>query len=227
MELDEAIRCAGTCRYFRPTPVSDETLEVLLDAGRFAPQGGNRQPVRYIVVRDQATKTTLRDLYLEPWKAYMSGVEEGAIKVGGEKARRAVHDADHMARHLHEVPVLIVVCAVMGDLTTPDAALDRIGITGGASVYPAVQNILLTARQAGLGAALTTLLTQFEPSLRRLLDIPDGVAVAAVLAVGWPERPLFRKLNRRPLEEVVYSESYGTYMFEQDGPPPPAGPAVQ
>lgn len=214
MELQDVVRRSGTCRYFKPDPVSDEDLRTLFEAARFAPQGGNRQPVRWVVVRDTAAKRRLRDWYLEPWKRYMAGVEAGTIRVDGEKARRSVADADHMAEHLHEVPVLLVVCAVMADITTPDAELDRPGIVGGASVYPAVQNLLLTAREIGLGAAMTTLLCAYEAQIQELLGLPDGVAVAGTIALGWPERPLHRKLTRRPIDEVVFAERYGAALAD-------------
>lgn len=210
MELQEAIRSAGTCRYFTAEPVDDATLMALLDAARFAPQGGNRQPVRYVVVRDADTKQQLRDWYLEPWKRYMAAVSSGDVRVDGERAQRMVADADHMAEHLHEVPVLLVVCAVLHDLTLPDANLDRPSLAGGASVFPAVQNLLLTARELGLGAALTTLLSAYEPQVRALLGLPYGVAVAGVVALGWPARPLHTKLTRRPVEETVFFERWGS-----------------
>lgn len=210
MELQEVIRIAGTCRFFLADEVSDEILTRLLDAARFAPQGGNRQPVRWIVVREPATKRRLKEWYLEPWKAYMRATETGAVRVEGERARRMVENADHMAEHLDEVPVLLVVCAVLGDLTTPDAQLDRVGIVGGGSVYPAVQNLLLTARELGLGAALTTLLVGSEPKVKDLLGIPDGVATAGVIALGWPARPLARRLTRRPVAETAFAERWGT-----------------
>jgi nitroreductase len=215
VELQDVIRTAGTCRYFKADPVDDATIAALIDAARFAPQGGNRQPVRWIVVRDRALKEQLRDWYLVPWKRYMAATETGEVRVEGESARRMVENADHMAEHLHEVPVLIVVCAVLADLTTPDANLDRVGVVGGASIYPAVQNLLLSAREAGLGAAVTTLLSGYEPEMKELLGIPDGVAVAAVVLLGWPERPLHTKLTRRPLSELVFMERWGS---------PPEGP---
>jgi nitroreductase len=216
MELDEVIRSTGTCRYFEERDVPDDVLERLFDAARFAPQGGNRQPVRFLVVRDAATKRRLRDWYLEPWSAYVRGVEEGRVAIGGEKARRAVSDADHMARNLDRIPVLVVVCAELDAITATDAKLDRVGMVAGASVYPAVQNLLLTARALGLGAALTTLLVQFEPQVRELLGIPEGVATAATLAIGYPARPLLRKLSRRPVSEVVFSERYGRPLLATD-----------
>jgi nitroreductase len=209
VELQDVIRTAGTCRYFLPDPVPDEVLARLLDAARFAPQGGNRQPVRWIVVRDAAVKRRLKEWYLVPWKTYLRATETGAVRVEGTSARRLVADADHMAEHLDEVPVLLVACAVLADLTTPDAALDRVGIVGGASIYPAVQNLLLTAREIGLGAALTTLLCASEPQVKALLGIPEGVATAATIALGWPAKPLARRLTRRPLSDVVFGERYG------------------
>ena len=209
MELQDVIRTAGTCRFFLRDEVSDDVLMRLLDAARFAPQGGNRQPVRWIVVRDPAVKRQLKEWYLVPWKAYMRGTETGAVRVEGDSARRMVQNADHMAEHLDEIPVLLVACAVLADVTTPDATLDRVGIVGGASVYPAVQNLLLTARELGLGAALTTLLCAYEPQVKELLGIPDGVATAATIALGWPERPLATRLTRRPLSDVVFAERYG------------------
>jgi nitroreductase len=213
MELQEAIRTAGSCRFFRPEEVSDEVLAQLFDAARFAPQGGNRQPVRWIVVRDRALKRQLRDWYLVPWKAYMRATETGDVQIGGESAQRMVRNADHMAEHLDEAPVLLVACAVLSDLTTPDAKLERVGIVGGASIYPAVQNLLLSARERGLGAALTTLLCAYEPEVKELLGIPEGVATAGTIVLGWPERPLATRLTRRPIDEVVFADRYGERLL--------------
>jgi nitroreductase len=209
MELQDVIRIAGSCRFFRPDPVSDEVLVRLFDAARFAPQGGNRQPVRWIVVRDRTVKQQLQDWYLIPWKAYLRATETGEVQIGGTSAERMARNADHMAEHLAEAPVLLVACAVLSDLTTPDAALDRVGIVGGASIYPAVQNLLLSAREIGLGAALTTLLCAFEPQVKELLAIPQGVATAGMIVLGWPARPLATRLTRRPVEDAVFAERYG------------------
>jgi nitroreductase len=215
VELQNVIRAAGTCRYFRSDPVDDETLGVLLDAARFAPQGGNRQPVRWIVVRDRALKEQLRDWYLVPWKAYLERTRTGQVRIDGRRAMRMVQDSDHMAEHLADIPVLLVACAVMADISSVDAALPRPGLVSGASVYPAVQNLLLSAREAGLGAALTTLLVGDEPRIAELLGIPEGVAVAAVIALGWPERPLATRLTRRPVSEIAFCDRWGA-------PPPGA-----
>src|SRR5262249_54840908 len=126
---------------------------------------------------------------------------------------KLLENADHFAHHLDEIPVLIVVCAQLSDLLATDRHLERLSIVGGGSVYPAVQNLLLAARAESLGTALTTLLCTSEPQVKALLGIPDGIATAAMVALGYPARPFPRKLARRPLSETCFSDVYGTPLF--------------
>src|SRR5262245_5762697 len=94
-----------------------------------------------------------------------------------------------------------------------DRHLDRLSIVGGASVYPSVQNLLLAARAEGLGTALTTLLCAVEPQVKGLLAIPDGVATAAMVALGYPAKGFPKKLARRPLAEWCFGDTYGAPLF--------------
>jgi nitroreductase len=64
MDVIEVIRTTGACRYFTPDPVPDAVLKRLFDAARYGPQGGNRQPVRFVVVRDPVVKKQLKEWYL-------------------------------------------------------------------------------------------------------------------------------------------------------------------
>src|SRR6516164_5062809 len=153
MEFREVIETTGACRFYRPDPIPADVLRRVLEATRFAPTGGNRQGVRLVVVRDAAKRRALRDLYLPLWEQYAG---RAAARPGAPRPR-LMENADHMARHLDEVPVLIVVCVQLGDVMATDRHLDRLSIVGGGSVYPSVQNLLLAARAEGLGAALTTL----------------------------------------------------------------------
>jgi nitroreductase len=119
-------------------------------------------------------------------------------------------DADHFANHMDECPALIVVCASLEDIHPTDLELDRPTVVYGASIYPAVQNMIIKARAEGLGTTLTTLLCHFEPQVKELLGIPAGIATAAVVAIGWPAKPFPKKLDRRPLSEIVSFETYGS-----------------
>lgn len=207
MELGEILRSSGTCRYYKPDPVADEVLLPVLDAARWAPSGGNRQPVSLVVIRERATKQALQELYLPYWNAYVEGISAGEVRVGTRGS--LLEAADYFANHIVDIPVLVCVCARLADVHPTDTELDRLSIVGGASVYPAVQNLLLAAREAGLGSALTTLLCASEPEVKRLLDIPEDVSTAAMLMLGWPERPFPSKLSRRPLKDMAFSEKFG------------------
>jgi nitroreductase len=210
MQLLDAIRTTGTCRFFTPDAVPDAVLARVLDATRFAPTGGNRQPVRFVAVRDAELRKQLAALYLPHWERYFAMVTRGQVRVAA--LPKIIANADHFARRLAEVPVLVVACAKLGDVHPTDAALGRLSIVGGASVYPAVQNLLLAARAEGLGSALTTLLCAEEPRVKELLAIPSDVSTAAVIALGWPARPFPQRLNRRPLAEMAFLDRYGAAL---------------
>ena len=205
MELHAALETTGTCRFYRPDPVPDDVLRRALDATRWAPTGGNRQGVRFVAVREAALRRRLADLYLPLWEQYVSR----ATSRPGAPLPRLLANADHFARHLADVPVLVVVCARLADLLATDRHLDRLSVVGGASIYPAVQNLLLGARAEGLGTALTTLLCAVEPEVKTLLGIPDGVLTAAMVALGWPGRPFPKRLARRPLGETCFADAWG------------------
>jgi nitroreductase len=213
MDLYEAMRCAPTTRRFKPDPVPREALTRALDAARFAPSGGNRQGWRVIVVRDPALRTAVRDLYLPGWREYMQ--QTGGARVLAEPESfdantvRHIQRADEYANGLDRVPVHLVVGVRLEDLAVTDAKLPRQSIVGGASVYPFVQNLLLALRAEGLGAALTTLLVPSEAEVKQLLEIPDGVALAAHIGVGYRVDPWPKQLARKPVEEFAFAECYG------------------
>jgi len=212
MELIEAMRTTGTCRYFTEDPVPDQVLYAAFDAARFGPQGGNRQPVRWIVVRDPAKKHALADLYLPYWDAYFGGIGSGEVNVGA--LPESVTSADHFAQHLAEHPVLVVACGEVAGLHVTDADLDRVSVVGGASIYPTVQNFCLALRDQGVGSAVTTLLCYEEPKVRELLHIPDNFLTAAHLAVGYPARGFPRKLTRSPVADTVGLDDFATPLFQ-------------
>jgi nitroreductase len=213
VNLYEAMRCAPTSRRFKPDPVPREALLRVLDAARFAPSGGNRQGWRVLVVEDSERRRALRDLYLPHWRAYLEQTGAAAMLAepgSFDSARvRGVQRADDYAQQLDKLPLHLVVGVRLADLAVTDARLPRQSIVGGASVYPFVQNLLLGLRAEGLGAALTTLLVPAEAEVKRLLEIPEEIALAAHIGVGYRADPWPTRLARRPVEEFAFAERYG------------------
>ena len=226
MDLRQALRSTGAVREFLETPVADRTVAEILETARFAPSGGNRQGWRVVVVRDPDARRRLRDLYLEGWYEYLAQgaaglvpwapvtdrrAEQAALAGAPALAARAAAGPGGFAEHLDEVPVLLVVLADLRALAAVDRDFERYTFAGGASVYPFCWSILLAAREAGLGGVLTTMAVRAEPALKELFGVPDGLAVAGVIALGHPvRRP--RRLTRRPVE------AFST-VDRVDGPP--------
>jgi nitroreductase len=206
----EAMRTIGACRRYKADDVPDELIYRAAESARFAPQGGNRQPVRLVVVRERATKERLRDLYLVPWQPYYEAALAGAQALGEYSSReKAVEAANEFAHKLADHPLLIVVCARRDALVITDLELDRPSVVGGASIYPYVQNLCIALRVEGVASAITTLAVEAEPEVKELLGIPGEYLMACMMAAGYPERDFPRKLSRLPVEETVFLERFG------------------
>lgn len=212
MDLIDTLRTTGAIREFLPDPVSDETLIRILDTARFAPSGGNRQGWHVVVVKDATTRARLRDLYLIPWYEYLAQRAAGLTPWAPMTDRQAeavaiassgsVPRGEAFPETLDEVPVLLVLLADLRALAAVDRDLPRYTFAGGASVYPFAWNVLLAARAEGLGGVITTMPIGRETEVKMLLDAPDELAVAAVIALGRPvHQP--RKLTRAPVSSFA------------------------
>lgn len=209
MELRDAIRTTGTTRYFSPREVPDEVLEAAIEVARFGPSGGNRQPLRWIAVREPARKAALAELYLPLWKRDMRKFLGGEMESGSD-LDSAVRAADDFAESMAEAPVILVACALLEGMHAHMLDADgRPNMLAGSSVYPMVQNLCLALRDAGVGTAITTLICEREREAARILELPEGVVCACHVVAGYPARDFPRRLTRLPVSELLFGESYG------------------
>ena len=193
IDLFEAIASQRAIRRFKPDPVPDELITRLLQAAIKAPSGGARQGWSFIVIRDQETKGKIGELY-------RSGDGFSITPDMTGQVRRVYGSAQYLEDHMEDVPVFILACIEANDNGTFSAA----------SIYPAVQNILLAARGMGLGSCLTTRQMRFEEEIKRLLNIPEGVATAALLPIGFPAEGVgYGPTRRKALEEVAFDGGWG------------------
>jgi nitroreductase len=186
-------------------PVDDATLERILQAAIWAPSGGNRQPWRMIAVRDRELKQKLSDLYSAEWAKY---VEMNMLRVEGmpenivEQVRSGLAIGTRLAEGLADVPVVVMFLHDPREVFVTDGNLGRTSVVGGASLYPAVQNLLLAARAEGLGGVLTTLISSVEPQVREVLSVPEPWGVYAMVPLGYPMGK-HGPLRRAPLSHMV------------------------
>lgn len=219
MELYEVMTTTFAAREYMDEPVDDATLYRILDHARFAPSGGNRQGWRVIVVKDQQTRKRLKEIMAPTIKQYK------VQSMLGETPFNTVHpsQADQktidetspnfpLIDHLESAPVVLVVAVDLSLVSSFDRDLDRVGVISGASVYPFVWNILLAARNEGLGGVLTTFLAHQEPKARELLVLPEEFAFASMVAIGRPVKQLTR-LRRREVESFTRVDSWSGQAF--------------
>jgi nitroreductase len=214
MQLSEVMRTTAALRSFQPAAVNDEELYAVLDDARFAPSGGNRQPWRVVVVKNHSLRASLAEAYALGWREYMAHVRAGLTPFApGEDGvwqgpavdlatARETPSPNAFADSLESLPVMLVVLAHLPSLAILDNGLGRQSIVGGGSVYPFTHNILLAARDRGLGGVITTVICRQEQTVKKLLEVPSGYAVAAMMALGRPVRQPSR-LRRMHVEQFT------------------------
>ena len=192
MDVFEAIRTTRAMRRLDSSrPVSDEDLWTIIEAATKAPSGGNGQPMRWLVVRDEAQRRRLGEIYATSW-APVAQMYRARTPAEDTTTQRVLNSADWLGEHMGEAPVILVPCAKGGDP---------------ASIYPGVQNLFLAARALGLGTTLTTVHKLNEGEVREVLGIPEDVQTYALIPVGYPTGR-WGEAQRRPVEEVTYWDSW-------------------
>lgn len=203
-EIFEVMGTQRAMRRLKPDPVPREYIRKILWAATRAPNGGNVQPWRFLVVQDVSTKAALQEIYAAEWSKYVQMDRERRRADTSPAALRS-HDrtlaaGQYLADHMHEVPVIIIPCGFLLAINS--------GIASGSSIYPAIQNLMLAARALGLGTVMTTLHRQNEGAVRELLGIPENAHSAALIPVGWPLGH-FGAGPRLPVEAVTYWDRWG------------------
>lgn len=201
LTLAEGLATTRSIRRYTDHQVSDEQLGTVLHLASRAPSGSNRQPFRFVVLRDgpaaRQVRSLLADGAAEVWREKRDRGEFPDSQPDSPTARM-VASMDHYVETFADAPVIILPCMVRYREPTT---------TEGASVYPAVQNLLLGARSVGLGGALTMFHQARESDIRAVLNIPDEAFIAATVSLGVPAGRHGR-VRRKPLAQLVYEDRW-------------------
>lgn len=219
MDLTEVMRTTFAARQFTNDAIDDEVVHRILEHARFAPSGGNRQGWRVIIVRDRRLRDALGDLIEPTMKEYRAQVRAGESPfntiipsdVTRAEIERQEIEPDYL-KQFTDAPVLLLILVDLRVVASMDRELRRIGVISGASIYPFVWNILLAARNEGLGGTLTTFLAAAEPQVKEIFQIPPHYAVSALLPIGKPVKQL-TKLSRKPVDTFTTVDSFQGTSF--------------
>jgi nitroreductase len=182
-------------------PVEREVVLECLRIALQAPSGGNSQPWRWLIVDDPAVRARLAELYRRSHDPYLAASRAAARQAGHAGMDRILDSSQYLSDHLHEVPLLVVPCALQR-LPGNASVFDTAGLYG--SIVPAVWNLMLALRSRGLGSAYTTLHLNYEREAAEVLGIPETVTQVAMIPVAYHTGDSFQPAKRRPVEQVVY-----------------------
>ena len=219
--LFEAMYTARSLRHFKPDPVPDALIEQVLDAAIRASSGGNTQHWTFVVVRDPAVRREVGKLYRQASDYAESIYRDRPTPqhLTDQQNQQFVANSAYLWDHMADAPVILVPCLARREPppieTLPPVVqaryerhLANMARTSGASIYPAVQNIILACRALGLGTVITTNHMLYEDEFKALLGIPDAVSTFALMPIGFPTRK-YGPLTRKPVAEVTYVDGWG------------------
>ena len=227
VDLLTGLATTRAIRRYRDEPIPDDDLATILWHATRAPSGSNRQPFRFVVLRDGPNavraKALLGESFRSMWaqKRAADGYDAGSGTAPDSPKARMATTMQHFVDHFEATPAVVLACIRRHRAPHP---------TEGASVYPACQNLLLAARALGYGGVMTTWHQFVESELRDVLAIPDDVGLCATIPLGRPVGA-HGPVRRRPVQELVYDDAWeqpadwatdpeGT-RFTKAGPPRP------
>lgn len=228
VRLLEGLASTRAIRRYRDEPIPAGALRDMLFAATRAPSGSNRQPFRFVVLsqgeRAQQAKALIAESAQQFWaeKRQNDQYDKGTGADPNSPKSRMARTMQHYVDEFAKVPCLVLPCLVRYREPNP---------MEGASIYPAVQNLLLAARGLGYGGVITGFHGPVEIELKTLLNIPEDIFITCTLTLGKPQGR-HGPVRRRPLEELVYGDNWGEApawaqdppgtRYTKAGPPPTA-----
>jgi nitroreductase len=198
MTVLEGINSLRSVRKFKRDSVPEDKIQLILKCASKAASGSNTQPWEFVVVRDKETKARLREPMLRTWLARLAGSSGMSPRM-----KDVYDDATEMLSNTEKVPVIVYCCI----------DLNRVGAgeeVRYASIYPAVQNLMLAAHSLGLATCLTihgSTSARGEPEVKKVLGIPDHVKIACLVYMGYPAVRLGPP-KRKPVAKFIHNDKW-------------------
>ena len=193
----DAVRGRRSVRRYLPKDVPERLVNLVLEAGRWAPSPHGRQPWRFAVIRKDETKERLAEAMGEEWRTNleMDGQSPEVVEKRLEGSRRRLLDA----------PVLVLLCLYLEELDVYPDAYRQQGETTMAvqSLGAAAQNVLLAAYDLGLDSGWMCAPLFCPQRVVEALGLDPKLIPHALLTLGYAEGDPPKRRGRRPLDELV------------------------
>ena len=200
MDLLDGISSLRSVRRFSPERIKPGEIKKILRAATMAASSSNSQPWQFVVITKEETKRDLGEIFLRTW---MFHVRSLVINAKSDRIRQIYTESTKMVRQTRTVPLLILACIDREKTSRVTEAMY-------ASIYPAVQNLMLAAWSLGIGSCLTTNGTskfRGEIETMELLGLPGNMKIAATIYLGYPQDELSPP-NRQLVERVIHRERW-------------------
>ena len=201
-DLFEIMESCRAMRRLKPDPVPDELIAKILRAGIYAPNGGNTQKWRFLVVKDPKIKKAVQAWYKKAFDEVIGPRYRSSAPPPGvtkEKYLRQHAAVEYLTDHFHEAPVWIVAC--LEDEPTPTGW--RVS-----SMIRRSRTWFWRRAPWDWALTLTTRHMLFEKEADAALGLPAGVHSYAILPIGYPMGK-FGPVGRGPMKEFVYQDKWG------------------
>ena len=194
MPIGETLFTQRAIRRLDPNrSISNEKIKVILDAASKAPNGGNEQPARYLVIRDKDVIAEFGKLYFEAWWAKRRDAY-------GWKGKEDIPEGS-----VYRLPALLADEMVNAPLVI--LVYSKASGAAASSTFPGVQNLLLAARAMGIGSVLTTLHPEIMARVNSMFSVPDDMVFHCCIPLGYP-RGNFGPTSRLPTAETTYWDKW-------------------
>ena len=167
--------------------------------------------MQFVVVRDEAMRRAIGDVYRQCFAAYksMDGVYAGSIDKGSDEAnaqqQRVASSADYLGEHMGEAPVLVIACTA--GRTDGQPGMMAASILG--NVLPAMWSFMLAARVRGLGTCWTTLHLMQEQPIAGIVGIPfETVQQVCLSPLAYTNGTDFKPAVRPDPESIIHWDTW-------------------
>ena len=192
-------------------PVPDDLVRECVATAFQSPSGSNNPTMQFVVVRDEAKRRAIGDVYRQCFAAYksMDGVYAGSIDKGSDEAnaqqQRVASSADYLGEHMGEAPVLVIACTA--GRTDGQPGMMAASILG--NVLPAMWSFMLAARVRGLGTCWTTLHLMQEQAIADIVGIPfDAVQQVCLSPLAYTNGTDFKPAGRPDPETIIHWDTW-------------------